>query len=87
MPEKRSKRKRNKGGRPRKTEKTHVFRVTFTYTEGEDDDMIALFRSMQPYERPRDITSIIRKGGGVQEHIEAAQEEIEAMEESMLESL
>lgn len=85
MPEKRS--KRNLGGRPRKTEETYVFRVTFTFTEGEDDDMIALFQSMQPYERPRDITSIIRKGGGVKEHIEAAQEEIEAMEDTLLENL
>lgn len=64
-----------------------MFRVTFTFTEGEDDDMIALFTSMQPYQRPRDITALLRKGGGIDEHIEAAQDELDAIEGSVLDNL
>lgn len=87
MPEKRSRRKKNKGGRPRKEEDTVVVRLTLTLTVGQDDDMIALFNAIPPYKRPQEVISMLRGGGGIQEHIEAAQEEIEELEETLLESL
>ena len=52
-----------KRGRPRKEGVRHVFRVTFTLWEGEDDDLIAFFLGLSPGQYATAIKQALRAGG------------------------
>jgi len=52
-------------GRPRKPGKAHVFRLTLTLREGEDDDLLPFFLGLQPGQYARAIKQALRAGGVV----------------------
>jgi len=55
----------SKRGRPRKQGVKHVFKVTFTLWEGEDDDLIRFFQSAPTRRLAAFIMQALRAGEGL----------------------